>query len=124
MKETIAADSSTTNRKQAGRRSLTFNTADAHRIRRASEVVRDLVELEVAVLPPRPLALRAFGVSKSTEDRRNRHEEATRREGRHGLGGVGESAACADPAGARRARRGGAGGAARAQRRCRARRRA
>jgi hypothetical protein len=88
------------------------------------EVVRDLVELEVAVLPPRPLALRAFGVSKSTEDRRNRHEEATRREGRHGLGGVGESAACADPAGARRARRGGAGGAARAQRRCRARRRA
>ena len=41
------------------------------------EVVPPGVELEVAVLPPRPLWLRAFGVFKSIRDRRNRHEEGT-----------------------------------------------
>ena len=64
------------------------------------------------------------GANQVREDRRNRHEEGTRAEGRHDPGGDRESAASADPGGARRARRGGEGGAARAQRRRRARRRA
>jgi hypothetical protein len=57
--------------------------------------------------------------AKSDEDRRNRHEEGIRSEGRHGRGGVGDAAATADPGGAGGAGRGGEGGAARAQRRCR-----
>src|SRR3954463_8156193 len=64
------------------------------------------------------------GANQVREDRRNRHEEGTRVEGRQDPGGVCESAPAASSGGTRRARRGSEGGAARAQRRCRARRRA
>ena len=60
------------------------------------------------------------GAKQVREDRRNRHEEGIRPEGRHDRGGVGESAPCGDSGGARRAGRGSEGGTARAERRCRA----
>ena len=61
-----------------------------------AEVVRDLVELWAAVLPPRPLAVASVtGANQVREDRRNRHEEGICPEGRHGRRGVRESAATA-----------------------------
>jgi len=48
-----------------------------------AEVVPNSVEVETAVLPPRPLPLAAFRAVKSIQDRRIRREEqATRCRGR------------------------------------------
>lgn len=56
---------------------------EEHLRRAEREVVPPGVELEVAVLPPRPVALRPWRVrSQSIRDRRNRHEERTRWRGR------------------------------------------
>ena len=49
---------------------------------RWQEVVPRGVEIEVAVLPPRPLWLGAFRAMKTVQDRRIRHEEGTGRGGR------------------------------------------
>ncbi len=58
-----------------------------------------------AVLPPRPLRSGAFGAvqtkSDKDENRRIRHEQGTRSEGRHGDRGPRESAAAEGPGGAR-----------------------
>ena len=65
-------------------RALWFETAILTVAATLAEVVPVDVEVEAAVLRPRPLRLGEFGAFKSIRDRRNRREEeATRRRGRH-----------------------------------------